>query len=192
MGGATAESRCGFTGLLLDKTHTCKHPLDLYWMCQLHPFPLLDLLDMFVFDNFIFGISGHFYLWELGHHSILIPPLERRLHGLLNDILSPPSTIFSPSRSRARSWQPSGFRCHPRRFPSVLDSWWRGLRQLCPQNQRYQKAVWTTGNNPTCPRTYQGHNRSQRGHWIRNWTLWNKPWKAIPASQCYSNNRYRI
>lgn len=117
-------------------------------------------------------------------------PLERSLHMLIIDVVFPPSTIFSPSRSRARGWQPSGFRCHPRWFPSVLDRWWRGLWQFCSQNQRYQKAVWATGNNPPCPRTYQGRNRSQRGHPIRNWTLWNKQWKALPASQCSSNNRY--
>lgn len=165
--------------------------LGLYWMCQLRVFLLLPLLDFFNVEWFSFLVSQDTLSLktEAALHSDTPP--EGRLHGWLINALSPPSsTIFSPSRSWTGSWQPSSFRCHSRRFPSVLDCWWRDIRQFCYQDQRYQKAIWATRNIPPFPRTYQGHNRSQRGHWVRNWTLWNKPRKAIPASQCHSNNRY--
>lgn len=83
-----------------------------------------------------------------------------------------PTAIFSFFRGRTRGGQPSGFRCYPRRLPSVLDCRWWGFRQFCSKNQGYQKEIWSTGTHSTRPWAHPWYNRAERGHWVWNWALW--------------------
>lgn len=124
---------------------------------------------------FFFPIAGRLFpfLWTVvGLLQCYTQTSGRSLMKWLKNYFFSLSLFFSFFRSRTRSWQPSGFRCYSRWFPSVLDCRWWGFRQFCSKNQGYQKEIWPTGNNSTRPWAHPGYNRPERGYWIWNWALW--------------------
>lgn len=96
---------------------------------------------MSTLNHFIFGISGHFSLWEPGHDCISIPPLERLWHGLLSDLLLlPPFSSLLEAEPEVDNLlvsdaTPDGFRLSWTADEGVFDSFVLKIRDTKKQSE---------------------------------------------------------